>query len=267
MRADYSVLTRDIGLNSALDDLIEEFIDGGHDGIYVRIPQGVELEHLDILAQLPGLKYVEVNGAVRDDSHAFSLPGVTELVLLTRSQVPLRAPVSDSLELLAIDDRPGVLDLSGFRRLQGLTIWSYARDDLRFLSGAPNLQRLKLEGLGQVVNLSGIASCRSLVDAELLEIQAESLAPLRSLGNLMRLWLIGPTESSTPSVLSLDDLSAMRFLRELRITNSGVVQSAEPLLRLSELRDIRLRGTAVLDPSTEVLQILSRRARVVGPDE
>lgn len=103
-------------------------------------------------------------------------------------------------------------------------------------------------------------------EAELLELQVESLEPLGSLQNLLRLWLIGPGETDFSATLSLADLSGLMALRELRITNSGAVQTAEPLLGLPALRDVRLRGTRVLDESVEALQVLSQRARVVGPD-
>lgn len=267
MRGDYNVLTWEVGHDSPIDDLRERFIDGGHDGVYIRVPRGLELEYLDFLTQLPGLKYVEVNGSVLDDSHAFSLPVVEELVLLTRSQAPVRAPMSESLVSLGVDDRPGALFFSGLTRIQRLTVWSFAREEFGFLTGIPTLEKLKVEGLGQVVDLSGIESCRSLVDVELLGIRVKGLAPLRNLKSLHRLWLIGPSGAGAATTLNLDEISEMRFLNELRITNSGSVQSVEPLLGMPELKDIRLRGTMILDPNSDALQLLSRSARVVGPSE
>lgn len=265
MRADYNTLIWDVQGSIEFDGLLRSFIEGRCDGIYLRVQRGVEIDDLDFLAELPDLKYVEVNGAVRDDSRAFSLPDVVELILLTRSRIPVPETVSDALESLGVDDRPGTLDLSGLARLRALTLWSFARPDLRFLSGAPNLEWLKLEGLGSAVDLRGIEGCRSLVEAELLELQVESLEPLRSLQNVVRLWLIGPQERQTSEPLSLADLSGLRALRELRIINSGAVQTAEPLLAMPALQDVRLRGTRVLDGSVEALQALSQRARVVGP--
>ncbi|GID94101.1 hypothetical protein ACFQFC_09425 [Amorphoplanes digitatis] len=267
MRMDYDVLTWDIGSGPGVDDLPTAFIDGGYDGIYIRIERGVRLKNLDFLGQLPGLKYVEVKGAVRDDSHAFSLSGVVELVLLTRSKVPLPVTVSDTLESLGIDDRPGVLEFSGLARLQHLTLWLCARRDLQFLSGAPGLLWLKVEGLGQVVNLSGIENCRLLLEVELLEIQAESLSPLGAVQNLLRLRLIGSRKSTISSGLNLDELCGLSRLRELRITNSRSVQSVEPLLGLPEIQDVRMRNTRILDPDAEVQQRLSRRGTFLGPDD
>ncbi|WP_405639048.1 hypothetical protein [Streptomyces sp. NBC_00019] len=267
MRADFNTLIWDVQGSVEFDDLLRSFIEGRCDGIYLRVQRGVELDHLDFLTELPGLKYVEVNGAVRDDSRAFSLPDVVELVLLTRSRTPVPVTSSDTLESLGVDDRPGVLDLSGLTRLRALTLWSFTRPDLRFLSGVPNLEWLKLEGLGSAVDLRGMESCRSLIEAELLELQVESLEPLRPLQDLLRLWLIGPRETQISEPLSLADLSGLSALRELRIINSGAVQTAEPLLGMPALEDVRLRGTRVLDESLEALQALSQRARVVGPDE
>jgi hypothetical protein len=267
MRSDYDVLVREVASSSDFDDVRRAFIDEGRNGVHLRVPRGMELEDVGFLERLPGLKYVELSGVVRDDSHALSLPDVEELTLLTRSQVPIHAFANGALKSFGIDDRPGVLDLSGFTGLQNLTIWSFNRKDLGLLSGAPHLRRLKVEAEGQALSLAGIENCHSLREAELLAIRAGSLAPLRSLRNLLRLWLIGPGGTQNSSTLDLGEICDLRSLRELRVTNSGAVHSVEPLLSLPDLQDVRLRGTRILEPSVEALQRLSRRARVVGPDE
>ncbi|WP_406132511.1 hypothetical protein [Streptomyces zaomyceticus] len=267
MRSDYNTLIWDVRRDVDFDGMLSAYSEGNCDGIYLRLQSGVELDHLDFLAGLPGVRYVEVNGSVRDDSRAFKLPGVVELVLLTRSQAPVPVELGDSLRSLAVDDRPGVLGSAGFARLRALTLWSFGRPDFRFLTDASNLEYLKVEGLGHMVDLGGMESCCALRELELLEIRVEDLAPLRSLRELMRLWIIGSRRSGDSSgPLCLADLSGLRVLRELRITNSGAVESVESLLELPALTDVRLRGTRVLDGTGEALQTLSERARVVGPD-
>ena len=82
---DYNVLVREIGSSSDFDVLLRTVIDGVHNGVIIHVPPGVELDDVDFLERLPGLKYVEVDGAVRDDSRAFSLPELEELTLLTGS--------------------------------------------------------------------------------------------------------------------------------------------------------------------------------------
>lgn len=132
MRFDYNTLTWNLQHNPSVSELLAELIDGGYDGLYVRLPRDVQIDNLEFLTGLSGLKYLEVNGSVRDDSLAFSLPGIEQLVLLTRSRVPVRTAVGGQLESLSLDDRPEGLELSGFSRLQSLTVWSYARDELDF---------------------------------------------------------------------------------------------------------------------------------------
>ncbi|MGW5779833.1 hypothetical protein [Streptomyces sp. NPDC003863] len=267
MRSDYNTLIWDVWRDIEFDRMLSAYSEGRCDGVYLRLQSGVELDHLEFLASLPGLRYVEVNGFVRDDSGAFGLPSVVELVLLTRSQTPVPADLGDSLKSLGVDDRPGSLESTGFEQLRALTLWSFSRPDFRFLADASNLEYLKVEGIGRAVDLRGMESCCALKELELLEFRVEDLAPLRSLRDLTRLWIIGSRrngDSSEP--LSLANLSGLSAMRELRITNSGAVKSVEPLLGLSALMDVRLRGTRVLDGSDEALQTLSKRARVVGPD-
>ena len=68
-------------------------------------------------------------------------------------------------------------------------------------------------------------------------------------------------------VLDLSHLAGLHQLEELRITYAGAVQSVRPLLDLPSLRDVRLRGTRILDPDETPLERLRETAEVLGPDE
>ncbi|MFF4260328.1 hypothetical protein ACFY1L_55310 [Streptomyces sp. NPDC001663] len=266
-RSDFAVLQWDSrdGLDEQL--LVRQYEAGGYNGIYLRVPREGQVENLNFLGALPGLKYIEVNGAVRDDSEAFKVPGIREIVLLTRSQQAIPAEPSPSIEKIGTDARQGLSHLATIPRLTNLQLWNFAGKDLSWVSRCQHLAHLKIEGMGQSVELCGVEACVSLVDLELLEMRVVGLEPLRHLMRLQRLWILGNSDFAADPPMDLDDLSSLEQLEELRITYSGSVRSAQPLLGLPALKDVRLRGTEVLDRNLHPLELLSSRITVVGPGE
>ncbi|GAB3938461.1 hypothetical protein GCM10029976_052980 [Kribbella albertanoniae] len=227
----------------------------------------MRLVSLDFLSGLPELKYLEIEGRIADDSQAFEVAGLRELVLLTKGQAAVPAVRSESLEVLAVDDRAGAIDLAGLPALTRLTLWSSSRSDLGFLRSAPGISSFKLEGAGQLVDLCGLENCARLEDLEILEARVESLAPLGSLRHLRRCWLIGGGESTQAEPLDLDAVSALDSLDDLRIVYGGQVRSVAPLLSMRSLRDVRLRGTRVVAGDSALLGELPDSVRIVRPED
>lgn len=264
-RFDYDVLTWQAGAPRELEGLREAYLSGQHDGIYLRVPRRCRLADLGFLEEFPGLRYLEVLGAISDDRHAFTLESLSELTLLTECRVAIPGEPGPMLETVGVDYRPGLRNLSSSPVLRTLQVWNFTARTLAELPASPTLVRLKVEGMRQDVSLEGIESCRSLADVEILEMQIESLCPLGELSGLRRLWLIGHSSSAPGPSLALADLSPAEGLEELRITYQGMVASAEPLLNFPQLRDVRLRGTSIADGNLQPLGVLAGRAVVVGP--
>jgi hypothetical protein len=267
MRADYSVLNWRSDAPIDEHEIVKQYQSGGFDGLFLRMSGGARLDSLDLLPSLPDLKYLEIEGNVADDSRAFKIPGLRELVLLTKGKVEIPAVQQGSLEVLAIDDRVCEIDLSGFPALTSLTLWSSGRRDLEFLENSPWISSFKLEGVGQVMDLRGLESCVKLADLEILEARIESLSPLRDLQELRRCWLIGGGESMQAAPLDFDSVSVLQNLEELRVTYGGEALSVAPLLNIGSLRDLRLRGTRIVAGDSYLLRELPDSVRVVGPDE
>ncbi|MFI7368377.1 hypothetical protein ACIBO4_40195 [Streptomyces sp. NPDC050149] len=267
MRADYSVLNWRVDEPIDERELGRQYQSGEFNGLFLRASGSVRLGSLDFLSSLPDLKYLEIEGRVADDSQAFKIAGLRELVLLTKGQVAIPAVRNASLAALALDDRAGAIDLAGFPALTRLTLWSSGRSDLGFLRRAPRVSSFKLEGVGQIVDLRGLENCTKLDDLEVLEARVESLSPLQSLLDLRRCWLIGGGESIQPEPLDFSAVSALNKLEELRVTYGGEVRSVAPLLSMGSLRDLRLRGTRVVAGDSALLSQLPDSVRIVGPEE
>jgi hypothetical protein len=267
VRTDYSVLN--VRSDGQIDDrnLREQFQSGQFNGLFLRLSKGSRLRDLDFLGHIPGVEYLEIEGRVGDDSAAFQLPGLRELVLLTKGEAVIPAARNPSLTVLAFDDRGGVIDLEGFPALTKLTIWSSRRTDVNFLSGATELESFKMEGAGQVLDLRSLDRCRKLQDLEIIDARAKSLGPLRQLEQLRRCWLIGGGRLVQAEPLDFNDVSGLSALEELRVTYGGEVSSVAPLLGMTSLRDVRLRGTRIVAGDSMLLDEFSDSVTVVAPDE
>jgi hypothetical protein len=248
VRFDFQVLSVEVETPSWFDDVAAAYAKGGYDGVYLKIGRGVRLRGLAELQALPNLRYLEVLGSVKDDTAAFGLPALQELVLTTRCKVAVPDTPASGLEDVGIDDRPGKENLARLPGLRSLAVWLLRDPDLGFLRRAHRLERLHIEGTGQRLSLEGIEMCTPLEDVEILEVLVDGLRPLSGLSDLRRLWLIGmPDAAGDPALLDLEDLTALHQLEELRITYSGAVRSVQPLTKMPALRDIRLRGTRIAD--------------------
>jgi hypothetical protein len=266
-RIDHNVLLWRVGSSFQLEELQQAYVSGLYDGVYLRIQRGARLADLRFAHDLPGLKYLEVMGAVMDDSHSFEVEGLRELVLLTKCRVDVPAAPSVTLESVSTDDRGRLRNLTALPALRRVQVWGFTDLDLTFLSGLTTLSELKVEGKRQEISLQGLETCDSLVELELLELRIESLGPLSRMSKLRRLWLIGDNATTSSTSLDLEDLRGLEQLEELRMTYQGSVVSVEPLIQLPRLRDVRLRGTSVADGNLVPLAALAVRATVFGPDD
>jgi hypothetical protein len=272
MRADYKVLwwmprehpfAHGVGAWSVAAS--RAYFDGGFDGVFYRFRSPVRHADLAFLRELTGLRYVEIDGVVRDDTVVFGLDVLEQAVLLTKCRKPIPALAPSRMQALGIDDRPGKEQLSALPHLTdlGLTLW--AGRDLRFASGMAALRHLKIEGKRQVVSLDGIEECANLETLELIDCRVESLMPLRRLQGLRRLQLVGSPAIDMNVTLDLAEIAKLHQLAEVVITYAGSALSFGPLIGLPQLHEVRLRGTIPLDGDLSPLDQLRKGAIVVGP--
>ncbi|RSM50527.1 hypothetical protein DMB66_43225 [Actinoplanes sp. ATCC 53533] len=247
------------------DAAAERYVAGRHDGVHYRIPRGVKHASLEFLLPLPGLRYLSVQGSVTDDSAVNAIESLEHLTLLTRSKVPLAVDRLHRLHDLAVDAREDLTGIRGLPGLQWLYLAGWRGADVSFLGDKPRLVWLRLDGRPGRLRLDGIEGCSDLRELEVLDYRVPSLAPLRGLAAMERLWLCGPRRMPADNNLDLDDLAGMRHLRDLRLINAGVIGSLAPLPRLSQLRDFRFNEVAIADGDLAVLFALPSWVGIVPP--
>jgi hypothetical protein len=244
----------------------QRYLDGGYHGVYLQLGRGTKSPHLEFLREVPGLRYLEVNGKVIDDTAAFRIPELEELILLTGSKRAIPT-LEDLAELgrLGIDDRPGKESIRHASKLQHLTIWRWKGPDLRFLASSSQLRSLRIEGTMNLVSLAGVEGCPDLREIEMTQLRVDTLQPLAQLSSLKTLRLIGsPRIDETPH-LDLVDIVGLRNLEQLTLTYAGEVRSLRPIARMPALTEVRLRGTHLVDNDLEPLSALPPTVTVVGP--
>ncbi|TYC14600.1 hypothetical protein FXF65_17305 [Actinomadura syzygii] len=247
--------------------LTEQYLQGGHDGLNMRFTHPAAFKSLDFLEDCTGLRYLEVNGRIRDDLASFRLPDLRELVLLTRSPRAIPGFAAAGLTRLGIDDRPGKEHIAELRQLRELLIWYWKGTDLSFLGDAPPpLRSLRLEGRKQLATLDGIEGCRDLSELWVRDAQVESLEPLRELTGLRVLRLMPGYQPKVRTRLDLSVLTGMKGLETIALVYTGEIVSLRPLRELPALREVRIRAD-ILDGDLSPLDDLPADAVVVRPDE
>lgn len=249
-----------------LDGLKREFESAGYELLWLRVRPPAKLRDLSFLHDIQGIRELDVQGSVQDDTHAFRIQGLRSLALLTRCHRPIPAVDFGGLTELALDNRPGLEHLQDIHRLETLRIFGWPGTSFAFLGTQSNLSTLRVEGRRQVSSLEGLDSCPGLEDVELLDMRVSGLAPLAAAQQLRKLWILGHDTNSEHVTLDLAHLADLQHLAELRITQCGRVRSLRPVATFTSLTDFRIRDTEVLDGDLTPLTQLAAHARVVGPN-
>jgi hypothetical protein len=204
---------------------------------------------------------------VKDDTAAFRVDGLKELTLLTGCRRPVPRSGGAALTDLCMCDRPGVDSLPGMAQLTFLKLLRWRGETTSFLAGIPRLEMLFVEGKRQFTDLNGLEGCPSLVRMNMVDVQGESLAPLAGLTELQWLTICGDWKMRNENALDLADLARLQRLHTLVLTYAGQILSLAPLASLPALRDVRLRGTRIVDGDLEPLVRLPVNTNIVGPDD
>jgi hypothetical protein len=243
----------------------ESYASGGCDGVKYRARRPVARKaSLDFLRSLRGLRAADIEGRFPDDTPAFDVATLETLMLHTKCAAPLDLTHLHALIELGVDHRPNLEAIRGWAALTGLEVWDWEGDDLRFLGSKPALKSLRLEGIkSSAGSLTGIEDCPALEELTVLDTRLVGLEPLRALSALRRVHIT----QSAPSDGVPWDLSALARsgdLTWLTLTFCGPVASVRPLLEMRALRDVRLRGTTIVDGDIQPLIDLPTEV-VVGP--
>jgi hypothetical protein len=264
--AEHRILTWRVRSATWPAELAATYRAGSYDGVRLRLDSGVRLPDLEGLGELDGLRFMEVDGSVADDTAAFGLPQLRELRLLTRCRRPVPDITAALLTDLRMDDRPGKDRLCALAGLRDLVVWQWTEPDLRSLGGLRSLHRLCLEGAGRTISLTGIEGCAELTEVVLDLLRPDSLRALSALHRLRRIRIAGTPGVPADTDLDLAELAGLAELQELTLT-FGAVRSAGPLLRMPGLESLRLRGTRIADGDHWPLSTLGHRIKVGRPED
>src|SRR5262249_7761477 len=124
----------------------QKYVAGGYEGVVYQFRAPVSYADLTFLSELPGLRYVEIDGKVADDTAVFGLAELEEAVLIVRCPRPLpKIGANGMSRLVLFGDRPGLERISKLSELHDLTVWGWKGQDLSFLRGCKSLTKLKIE--------------------------------------------------------------------------------------------------------------------------
>lgn len=202
------------------------YVDGGYNGVLYDF-LGFVRPDLEFLHDLPGLRYVEITGRVRDDTAVFRLPLLEELSLSTgcRRKMDLRG--LPRLKRLGLThSRRGLETISAVTGLEDLFMNSWKEPDLCLLAGAPKLRRLSLEGRDGELSLHGLEGCLHLRLLELHRFRYRSFAPLRGLRRLEEVLISGDVRQPDASFVDLSDLADAAGLTRISVNNCHVPSAA-----------------------------------------
>jgi hypothetical protein len=240
----------------------------GCNGIWLRFERDVGRQmSLEFVSDLPDLECVDVDGPLRDDTPAFGVPTLKTLLLHTACSLPLDLTTSIGLVELGVDHRSNMESIRGLAALARLEVWAWRGSNLEFLGDKRQLVSLRLEGARRSAptgSLAGIGGCSALEELTVFDAGLDGLEALRGLTEVTRIQITVAPGAGAPWDLSA--LESMIKLAYLTLTFCGPLQSLRPLVHLPALRDLRLRGTIIVDGDLSPLLELPPEV-VVGPFE
>jgi catechol 2,3-dioxygenase-like lactoylglutathione lyase family enzyme len=232
----------------------DKYIADGYDGVSIRVSDSSrDVENIDFVRELPGLRFLKVEGNIADDSAAFDASDLEHLELSTRARGPLQLQRTPRLRQLVVGAREGIESVAELGALTRLEMWSWAGGSLAFLGDKPELAFVRLESAGQAVDPTGVERAPKLGELWITDGVVTGLRPLRGLTELRRIQIVGVADHPGGGRLDLGELTEAKSLEWLALTFQRSVRSVAPLLDLPSLRGVRLRGTPIEDRDLEPL--------------
>jgi hypothetical protein len=222
------------------DDDTARYIRRNDNSVLLSSRKAGDFSSLDFLTTLPGLRHLEIDAPIRDDSLAFQTADLFSLTLFTASKRKFDLTRLVSLRNLALRARPGLEAVGGVATLQSLMVGGYSGPDLAFLGSQPQLRSLRLDCRYSALSLHGIERCASLSELSVRDAIVESLAPLRALNALEELEIVGVPDRPSPTVWDLNDLVHLSKLTTLRLPSCGPVASLLPLRQIESLQKLTI---------------------------
>jgi hypothetical protein len=147
--------------------------------VCVRIQKA---DDIAVVTTLPRLLSLWVIDPLKDDTVAFDVVSLQELVLYTRSTKPLGVDRLPNLANLVIDGRPGLDSARSHPPLRAIQVHSHQELDLRWLGVPPRLQEVALHGRWRPLDVAAATQMTTLRALRVTKATMDDLSPARSMG-------------------------------------------------------------------------------------
>jgi len=220
-------------------EAVEKYRSGGFDGLSVTPGSEWNPASLDLLKDLPGLRFFNVRTRISDDLDAFRCETMEDLTLVTGSRRKIPEVVQPNLRSLCLTDRPGLEVGSRWPALEGLRIGAWRGVSLQGLRCTGSLTRMHLEGRRQKGTVEGIESCSSLAEFTAINYSVEDTAPLGNLSGLCEVKLLAASPTPSHGRVSFADIASPE-LSKVWISNARDLVEFQALRSFPKLREVRL---------------------------
>lgn len=217
-------------------------------GVYVTPGDGWAAPDLDFLAQLDGLRVLNIGMVRQADISVVSRLHQLEHLRIQDGAGAVELDGLHQLRELWLDLKPGPgrqfrLPAAGLPRLERLLLWHLPDTDLDFLRHYPRLRQLHLTQAGRLASLAGLAHCGAL---ETLGIAyCPKLRDIGALGQARTLLRLALEQSK--GLDGYASLQALQQLRELKIIGAAPLPDLAFVRHMPALESVVIRKTAILD--------------------
>lgn len=235
----------------------EAFLASGADGLVINYARGFQGHDLEFLRGLPLRRVNVLARTISDLKPVESLADqLVELRLQTGHRSRIDLGLFSQLRALSCNWAQVAETIADCSSIEDLYLGEYDPEDLQPLTHLPNLRSLRMKDRPAIRRLDGFEALPKLSS---LEIHLAPLDDLHALAETRSPVLHRLALGSCRAITELGPLQGLSSLRELDISESGSIESLQPLRSLAALEQLYLYGsTRVTDGDLTPLLGLTR---------
>lgn len=242
---------------------------GRADGLVLNYALGFQEPNLDFLRNWPIKRLVILDRSISDLSPiSRTAATLTELSIETAPSAMIDLGELPLLSDLAAGWRQVRESIGCLDRLTRLFLLGFDEDDLTVFAVNKGLQQIKMKDRPKIKSLRGFKALHQLKSLEIhLASRLNNISDLRGVSNDSLQTL---TLEMCRGITTTDELTDLKGLRSLNLSECGDLASIKPLVGLQNLEELHVYGTTkILDndlmpilslPHLKVLRIQSRRS-------
>jgi len=231
---------------------------GRTDGLMLNYALGFQEPNLDFLRNWPIKRLVILDRSISDLSPiSRTAATLTELSIETAPSATIDLGELRLLSDLAAGWRQVRQSIGCLDRLTRLFLLGFDEDDLTVFAANGGLQQIRMKDRPKIKSLKGFKDLRKLKSLEIhLASRPNDISDLRGVRNdsLQTLAL-----ETCRGITTTDELTDLKGLRSLNLSECGDLASIKPLVTLQNLEELHVHGTTkILDNDPSPLLSLPR---------